>query len=202
MTLDFQAALASSDVSVRLEAVAALARQPDIARPLVAALLVDPDAPVVARVWAMLTICLIKDDSQGLVAKVLVQSLNAVEGIVRRCAIETLGELKVDWAVAQIAEHLNDYEAIDGAWFHDDSTPSEAARCALESIGTPEAVRVLASHPEEPLSAASISARLRRASRAMRLLRSGRRAGASRDRSFGVTSDIWCERAPRSASRR
>jgi len=88
-------------------------------------------------------------------------------GSVCRCrgvapVIETLGELKVDWAVAQIADHLTDHETIDGAWFDDDSTPSEAARCALESIGTPEAVRVLASHPEKALPAVSVGARLRR----------------------------------------
>lgn len=152
MTLDVQSALASPDISVRLEAVVELARRPDVARPLLAALLVDPDAPVIARVWAMQAICLIKDDSQALAARALVQSLKAVEGIVRRCAIETLGELKADWAVAQIAEHLTDHETIDGAWFDDDSTPSEAARGALESIGTPEAVRLLALHPEKPLN--------------------------------------------------
>lgn len=191
MTLDLRSKLASPDISVRLEAVAELAREPDVARPLVAALLVDSDAPVIARVWAMLTICLIKDDSQGLAARALVQSLNAVEGIVRRCAIETLGKLKVDWAVAQIADHLTDHETIDGAWFDDDSTPSEAARCALETIGTPEAVKVLASYPEKTLPAVSVSARLRRARRAMRLLRSGRHVGASKDRSSGVMSDAW-----------
>jgi hypothetical protein len=109
MTLDVQSALASPDISVRLEAVAELARKPDVARPLVAALLVEPEAPVVARVWAMLTIGVIKDDGQALAARAVAQNLNAAEGIVRRCAIETLGELKVDWAVAQIADHLNDH---------------------------------------------------------------------------------------------
>jgi hypothetical protein len=56
--------------------------------------------------------------------------------------------MKVDWAVAQIADHLTDHEKVDGAWFDDDSTPSEAARCALESIGTSDAVRALASYPD------------------------------------------------------
>jgi hypothetical protein len=191
MTLDQRAALASPDISVRLEAVAELARKPDVARPLVVALLVDPDTPVIARVWAMLTIYLIKDDSQGMAFRALVQSLDAVEGIVRRCAIEVLGELKADRAVAQIADHLTDHETIDGAWFEDDSTPSEAARRALESIGTPEALRVLALHPGTMLPAVSVSARLRRARRAMRLLRSGGQAGGSTDRAVGVTSDAW-----------
>ena len=191
MTLDLRSALASSDISVRLGAVGELARKPDVARPLVAALLVDPDAPAIGRVWAMLTICLIKDDGRGLAARALVQSLNAVEGIVRRCAIEALGKLKVDWAVTQIAEHLTDHETIDGAWFDDDSTPSQAARCALESIGTPEAMRLLASYPEKTLPAVSVSARLRRARRAMRLLRSGRYVGAPTARAFGAMSDAW-----------
>jgi hypothetical protein len=188
MTLDLRSALASPDISVRLGAVAELARKPDVARPLVAALVVDPDAPVMARVWAILTICLIKDAGRGLAVRALVQSLNAVEGIVRRCAIEALGKLKVDWAVAQIGEHLTDNETIDRAWFDDDSTPAEAARCALESIGTPEAVRLLSSYPEKALPAVSFRARLRRAKRATRLLRSGRYVGAPMARAM---SDAW-----------
>ena len=117
MTLDIRSALSSPDISSRLDAVEELTRAPDVARPGVAALVVAEDAPVLARVWAMLTICLIKDDSEGLAARALVQSATAAEGIVRRCAIETLGCLKVDWAVAAIAEHLTDHETIDGGWF-------------------------------------------------------------------------------------
>lgn len=189
MIRDLRAALGSPDISVRMESVAELTRMPDLARPLVAAVLVEPDAPVLARVWAMITICLIKDDSEGRVARALVQSLGAAEGIVRRCALEALGQLKVAGAVAQIAEHLTDHEAIAG--FGDDSTPAEAARCALESIGTPEAARLLAAHPEKALPASAVGARMRRSRRAMRLLRSGKRIGAPEERAPGVMSDIW-----------
>jgi uncharacterized protein DUF6869/uncharacterized protein DUF4339 len=159
MTLDIRSALSSPDISSRLDAVVELTRAPDVARPGVAALVVAEDAPVLARVWAMLTICLIKDDSEGLAARALVQSATAAEGIVRRCAIDTLGYLKVDWAVAAIAEHLTDHETIDGGWFDDDSTPAEAARRALESIGTPDALRALASYPGPTAPGVSISAR-------------------------------------------
>jgi len=148
MTLELQTALASPDISVRVDAVEELAQKPDVARPLVAALLLDPDVPVVARLWSMITICVIKDDDKATAANALVQSINAAEAIVRRCAIETLGELKIDWAVARIAEHLTDHEVVE-PWFDDDSTPSQAARRALESIGTSEAMRLLASHFEK-----------------------------------------------------
>lgn len=146
MTLELRAALTSPEISERMDAVEKLMQNPHVARPLVVGLLSDPDAPVLGRVWAMITISLIKDDDQGLAARALVQSMNAAEGIVRSCAIEILGELKVDWAVAQIADHLSDHEVIDGSWFDDAATPSQAARLALESIGSPEAVRLLASH--------------------------------------------------------
>ena len=127
--------------------MAGLGQQPDTARPLLAALLVDPAASVRARVWAMLAVCQIKDDERGLASKAVARCANATEAIVRRSAIETLGVLKVEWAVALIADHLTDHEAIPEAWFDDDATPAQAARRALASIGTPEAMRVLASSP-------------------------------------------------------
>jgi HEAT repeat protein len=148
-SLELRAALASPDMAVRMDAVEQLTQKPDVARPLVVDLLLDPDTPVLGRVWAMITICVIKDDDQGIAARALVQSMNAAEGIVRRCAIEVLGELKADWAIAQIAEHLTDHELIDKGWFDDDSTPSQAARRALESMGTPEAASLLASYAEK-----------------------------------------------------
>jgi len=96
MTIDLRALLASPDIAVRMEAVSQLTRTPDVARPLLAALLVDPGAPVLARVWATIAILLIKDDIEGLAARALVQSMTAAEGIVRRCAIDALGTLKED----------------------------------------------------------------------------------------------------------
>jgi hypothetical protein len=146
MTFELRSALSSPDISVRMDAVERLTQKPDVARPLVVGLLLAPDTPVLARVWAMLTICLIKDDSRELAARALVEVMHAEGGIVRRCAIETLGDLEVAWAAAEIAAHLTDHEPIDGGWFDDSSTPSQAARRVLESIGTAEAVRLLAEH--------------------------------------------------------
>ena len=137
------AALGSPDISTRIEAIVGLTQQPDAARPALATLIADPDAPVIARVWAMIAICQIKDDARQLASRAIVSSLSAIEAIVRRSALETLGTLKVDWAVQQIADSLNDDEPIPEAWFDDGASPSQAARRALEAIGTPEALRIL-----------------------------------------------------------
>jgi len=69
--------------------------------------------------------------------------LSAPEAVVRRSAIETLGLLNVASAVPRIAHHLTDEATIPEAWFDDTSTPAQAARRALESIGTPPALEAL-----------------------------------------------------------
>jgi HEAT repeat protein len=136
-------ALASPDVSVRIETIADLARSPKTARPLLAAIVVDASAPIVARIWAMIGMSQVRDEDDGVVVQALVQVLDAPEVILRRCSIETLGNLKVERAVAKIAEHLTDDEAIPEAWFEDTLTPAQAARQALKTIGTPAAIAAL-----------------------------------------------------------
>jgi len=137
------AALGSPDISVRIETIASLAQQSYAARPALAALIADPVVPVLTRVWAMIAVCHVRDDDRELTSRAIVQSLSAAEAIVRRSALETLGTLQVGWAVARIADHLNDNEPIPEAWFDDSATPSQAARRALETIGTPEALELL-----------------------------------------------------------
>jgi len=62
---------------------------------------------------------------------------------VRRGAIEVLGHLRVEGAITRIAVHLGEHEAVEEAWFDDDSTPSQAATRALEAIGSTEALALL-----------------------------------------------------------
>ncbi len=87
----------------------------------------------------MVALCQIGDDHEPDVSRALVHCLTDPEAIVRRSALETLGVLRVAWAVPQIAACLSDRTPIPEAWFDDDATPSQAARRALEAIGSPEA---------------------------------------------------------------
>jgi HEAT repeat protein len=145
MTQELIAALSSPDVLVRVEAVRRFAEDPVAARPALSGVAMDPAAPMPARVWAMIAMCLIGDDDRGMLSHALSQCMSAREAILRRCAIETLGHLRVEAAVAQIARHLTDDEEIPEAWFDDESSPAEAARRALASIGTPAALSAISS---------------------------------------------------------
>jgi HEAT repeat protein len=143
MTTDLATALASPDILARIDTVATIVQDPSGSRPALASITIDPKTQLVARLWAMIAISQIGDDEHGLAATALIQNLSAPEPIIRRCAIETLGLLKVTSAAAQIAHHLGDGAAIPEAWFNDTSTPAQAAHRALESIGTPEAWEAL-----------------------------------------------------------
>jgi hypothetical protein len=46
-------------------------------------------------------------------------------------------------AVTEIASHLSDDQPIPEAWFNDTSTPAQAARRALQAIGTSAALEAL-----------------------------------------------------------
>ena len=145
MTTHLAAALSSPDIFARIETIAALVQDPNGSRPALVAVTNDPTIDVVARLWAMIAICQIGDDEHGLAARALIQNLSAPEAIIRRCAIETLGSLKVTSAIDLIAGHLTDHVAIPEAWFDDTSTPAEAAKRALEAIGTQGAIEALRS---------------------------------------------------------
>jgi HEAT repeat protein len=139
MVLDQIAALGSSDISVRLDAVVELAEQPDVARPALVAALMDPSTSALTCIWSMIALALLEHGEDQTVARALVHCLRHSEAIVRRCAVDMLGSLKVAWAVPDIGSLLSDHEPIDSAWFDDDATPSRAAIRALELIDSPEA---------------------------------------------------------------
>ncbi len=147
MPQDLIASLAAPDVSVRVSAIASLAKDPDAARPRLVTLIQDDQAPAVARVWGMIALCQLPSDGAAAATDALLACLDAPEPIVRRSAIETLGRLGACAAVWRIADHLNDDAEVAEAWFDDDSTPAHAARRALESIGTPDALALLADAP-------------------------------------------------------
>jgi HEAT repeat protein len=142
-TTRLAAALADADIFVRMETIAALVRDPDGSRPVLVNIIGDPTTTVVARLWAMIAICHIGDDKDEHAARAVLGCLSANEAIVRRSAIETLGALKASSAVAPIAHHLTDEQLIPEAWFDDTSSPAQAARRALRSIGTPAALQAL-----------------------------------------------------------
>jgi hypothetical protein len=71
-------------------------------------------------------------------------ALNDQAAIVRRSAIDLLGHLKAHGATSKVAEHLNDQEPVEGAWFDDESTPGQAARRFLLTVDSPEAAGLLA----------------------------------------------------------
>jgi hypothetical protein len=46
-----------------------------------------------------------------------------------------------------VPAHLDNNEDIVWAWFDDESAPAQAAKRALEAIGTPDALAIVASSP-------------------------------------------------------
>lgn len=78
----------------------------------------------------MIAICQIGHGDAAEILRGIVESLTDASPIVRRSAVETLGILRVHSAVPQIAKCLTDHASIPDAWFDDDSTPAQAARCA------------------------------------------------------------------------
>jgi HEAT repeat protein len=140
---DLVTSLSSPDLMVRVAAIGESVRQPDAYRPVFAAILADVRLPVRPRVWTMIAVCQIQHVGEPAVLRGLLACLADVEPIVRRSAIETLGALRIEQAVPEIAAHLSDHAVIPEAWFDDQSTPSQAAKRALESIGSAEALRFL-----------------------------------------------------------
>lgn len=143
MISDLLSALNSPEIGVRVDAIEELARQPNEARPKLAAILVEPESGTLARVWAMIALCQIGCDVDDVAEQALVFCVDDPVVAVRRCAIDALGHLRVEAAVTRIAGRLGDHNAVEEAWFSDDSTPSQAARRALEAIGSPEALATL-----------------------------------------------------------
>lgn len=141
---DLISALASSDVAVRIDAIANLARQPDVARSLLAVSLTASGTSTLAKVWAMIALCHIRDDEAHAASTAVVQCLQDPDAVVRRSAIETLGALGASWTVTAIAAKLVDHASVPDAWFDDNSSPSQAAQRVLQSFGSPEALAALA----------------------------------------------------------
>jgi HEAT repeat protein len=144
MVLDLVSALNSPEIGVRVDTIEKLARQPIDARPKLAAILVEPTCGIRARVWAMIALCQVGCDAGDVAEQALVRCVNDPEAVVRRSAIDVLGHLRIGTAVPSIAAHLNDHDPIEEAWFEDHSTPSQAAKRALRTIGSPEALALLA----------------------------------------------------------
>ena len=137
--------LSSPDITVRVTAIGESVRQPDAYRPVLATILADAQLAVRPRVWAMIAVCQSQHVAEPALLRGLLACLADAEPIVRRSAIETLEVLRVEEAVPEIAAHLSDHAPIPDAWFDDQSTPSQAAKRALESIGSAEALRLLTS---------------------------------------------------------
>lgn len=144
MPLELVEALNAPGISARVDAIEKLARQPDDARPKLAAILVDVRSGTRARIWAMIALCQVGGDAGNVAVQALVRCVDDSEAAVRRSAIDVLGHLGVASAASRIAAHLSDHEAVKEGWFDDDSTPSQAAGRALKAIGTPEALALLA----------------------------------------------------------
>jgi HEAT repeat protein len=143
MALDLLSALNSPEIGVRVDTIEELARQPGDARPKLAAILVDPTAGIRARIWAMIALCQVGCDAGDVAERALVRCVDDPEAVVRRSAIDVLGHLRVATAARTIAAHLDDHDHVEEAWFEDDSTPSQAAKRALRTIGSPEALALL-----------------------------------------------------------
>jgi HEAT repeat protein len=146
MVLDLVALLDSSDISVRVDAVGELVKQPEAARAALVEVLMDAATSTRTRIWAMIAVAQLDDVRDPTVSHALVHCLRFPEAVVRRSAAEMLGFMKVESAVPHIATLLTDHEPIDSAWFDDDATPSLAAVRALEAIASSEALALLARH--------------------------------------------------------
>jgi HEAT repeat protein len=144
MVLDLVRALNASELQTRLDAIENLTHDPDDARQKLVAILAEPSFGVRARVWAMIALIQVGCGTDHAVMNSLILCLDDHSAVVRRSAIDLLGHLKAHGAASKIAEHLNDNEPVEGAWFDDDATPGQAARRFLLVVDSPEAAALLA----------------------------------------------------------
>jgi HEAT repeat protein len=138
------AALSSPDLEKRIDAVGELVERGELVRPILISVLTEPSLPVLPRVWAMIALSQGGHVDDPAVPAALVSCLTDSSALIRRSAIDMLGELRAVSAVPHLAACLADHTPIPEAWFDDTATPAQAAKRALEAIGSPEAFAALA----------------------------------------------------------
>jgi len=144
MARELVKALGAADFETRLSAIEELTLEPEEARRKLVTILSDVRVDVHARIWSMIGLLMVEGETDDAAMQALIVCVDDATPVVRRSAIDLLGHLKVERAVAKIGEHLDDHEAIDSAWFDDDSTPAQAAQRALLAIGSRSARALLA----------------------------------------------------------
>jgi hypothetical protein len=135
--------LGSPNIEKRVAAIAGLRENPTDSRTGLAALVVDPAASEIARVWAAIAIAQIGDDVDRCTSAALIGALASSAPAVRWSSLHALGQLHAEHAVPAIANCLHDDSEVVGAWFDDDCRVSQAAQAALREIGTSEALHAL-----------------------------------------------------------
>lgn len=107
----------------------------------------DENANTLTRAWGLAALAEIAKDVvtiKPLLEPPIRQLLGSPKPTLRYAAIEAVRTLSDDTWVPMLADLLSDHTPVPGAWFEEDDTISKATALALESIGTPDALAVLA----------------------------------------------------------
>ena len=99
---ELASALSSPDIEERISTLRLLSERPVEARPELTRLATDAAQPLLARVWSLLAMSYIEDDSRGAFSQAAIECLKAHEPIIRRCAIDLLSKLQAVGAVSAI----------------------------------------------------------------------------------------------------
>jgi HEAT repeat protein len=105
--------------------------------PNLLAVLVHPDATVLAQVWAMIGIGVVGSAATDTARAALQQKLLDPSPTIRRAAIRTLMALDDVASREAIARLLTDDALDPTAWFDEDAVVGQAARAAIDALDRP-----------------------------------------------------------------
>jgi len=131
-TAELLRGLSSADVMVRRQSLHLLLERPEQALPPLVQLLLDREAPLMARVWATIGLGKLVPDDGGQVESALHTALSSDEATLRWATLRAIGRLRLHRLTPAVAELITDRESVNWVW--DETTPGDAAKAALEAM--------------------------------------------------------------------
>jgi HEAT repeat protein len=132
--LELMSALGSSPIEHRVRVLHDLKNEGVEVLPTLVGILEHPDATMPSLVWTMMAIGQFGPEATDQVHAAVVRCLSSSSPTVRRAAIRTLGALRDQAAIDDIAALLADTTLDPSAWFDDDCTVAQTAEIILSQL--------------------------------------------------------------------